>query len=85
MKYYVYYDRNGKIIAFNATNKPVGSSAVEVDRDAYLSVGGTIPYQPPSAIVLAQQEITDLQLSDIEQGQAVTDLELMILEGQAYV
>lgn len=34
---------------------------------------------------LTQQDITDLQLSDIEQGQALTDLELMIMEGQANV
>lgn len=34
---------------------------------------------------LTQQEITDLQLTDIEQGQTLTDLELLILEGQAHV
>lgn len=33
-------------------------------------------------IELAQQAITDLELSDIEQGQQMTDLELMILEGR---
>lgn len=30
---------------------------------------------------LLQQEITDLQLENIEQGQQITDLELIILEG----
>ena len=34
---------------------------------------------------LIRQEITDLELSGIEQGQAITDLELMILEGYANV
>jgi len=38
------------------------------------------PYVP-TEMELAQQDITDLQLSDIEQGQQMTDLELMILGG----
>lgn len=35
----------------------------------------------PTEMELAQQDITDLQLSDIEQGQQMTDLELEILGG----
>lgn len=38
------------------------------------------PYVP-TEIELAQQDITDLQLNDIEQGQQMTDLELTILGG----
>jgi hypothetical protein len=39
-----------------------------------------IPYVP-TEMELAQQDITDLQLNDIEQGQQITDLELEILGG----
>lgn len=42
------------------------------------------PYSPPyipTEIELTQQDITDLQLNDIEQGQQMTDLELEILGG----
>lgn len=35
----------------------------------------------PTELELAQQDITDLQLNDIEQGQQMTDLELTILGG----
>jgi hypothetical protein len=35
----------------------------------------------PTEMELAQQDITDLQLNDIEQGQQMTDLELTILGG----
>lgn len=38
-----------------------------------------------TALELTQQDITDLQLSDIAQGQALTDLELMILGGHGNV
>lgn len=41
--------------------------------------------RPYSDMELAQQDITDLQLSDIAQGQAMTDLELMMLEVQSNV
>ena len=43
------------------------------------------PYDPPriyTEIELTQQSVTDLELSDIEQGQNATDLELMIIGGQ---
>lgn len=52
---------------------------------------GPIPPSEPEPVPgyteleLAQQDITDLELSDIVQGQAVTDLEIMILEGQTHV
>ena len=39
-----------------------------------------VPYVP-AEMELAQQDITDLQLNDIEQGQQITDLELTILGG----
>ena len=42
------------------------------------------PYQPERTytdLELTEQEITDLELTTIEQGQQMTDLELMILEG----
>jgi hypothetical protein len=35
------------------------------------------------ATQLLQQDITDLQLADIEQEQEITELQLTILEGQA--
>ena len=35
----------------------------------------------PTEMELTQQDITDLQLNDIEQGQQMTDLELTILGG----
>lgn len=38
-----------------------------------------------TALELAQQDITDLQLADIEQGQAITDLDLKLLEVQTIV
>lgn len=41
--------------------------------------------RPYTDMELAQQDITDLQLSDIAQGQAMTDLELMVLEAQNHV
>lgn len=41
----------------------------------------TEPQLQPTEIQLAQQDITDLQLSDIEQGQRMTDLEIMVLGG----
>ena len=47
-----------------------------------------VPVQSPeqyTEIELAQQAITDLELSDIEQGQQITDLELIILEGRTNV
>lgn len=40
-------------------------------------------YDPPpvyTEIEQAQQDITDLQLSDLEQGQAMTDLDLRVTE-----
>lgn len=66
---------------------------VEVDVDGerkYMNVHtgeilDGVPVQSPeqyTEIELAQQSITDLELSDIEQGQQMTDLELMILEGR---
>lgn len=42
-----------------------------------------VPDPEPTEIELAQQAITDLELNDIEQGQAITDLELQLLEVQA--
>lgn len=61
----------------------------EVDqRWVYDSKTGTFsqPVEPEpgpeyTEMQIVQQDITDLQLSDIEQGQAITDLELIILEG----
>lgn len=47
-----------------------------------------VPVQSPeqyTELELAQQAITDLDLNDIEQGQQITDLELMILEGRTNV
>ena len=44
--------------------------------------------EPPhiyTQLELTQQSITDLELTTIEQGQQITDLELMILEGNANV
>lgn len=46
--------------------------------------GNTFPPEQlpqPTEMELAQQEITDLQLDNIAQGQQMTDLELMILWG----
>lgn len=37
--------------------------------------------EEPTEIELIQQSITDLELNDIEQGQMLTELELMILGG----
>ena len=37
--------------------------------------------EEPTEIELIQQNITDLELNDIEQGQMLTELELMILGG----
>lgn len=39
--------------------------------------------EPPeyTPLQLSEQNITDLQLENIEQGQMITDLELMIMEG----
>lgn len=43
--------------------------------------GELAPSKIPTELELAQQDITDLQLNDIEQGQQMTDLELTILGG----
>ena len=43
-----------------------------------------VEYQPPhryTDLELTEQNITDLELAAIGQGQSMTDLELMILEG----
>lgn len=45
-----------------------------------LWIGDTYPVQYTES-ELVQQMITDLELSDLEQGQTITDLELMILGG----
>lgn len=49
---------------------------------------GVIPKERPAQpeptytdLQLTQQSITDLELTTIEQGQSMTDLELMIMEG----
>ena len=46
-------------------------------------IGNEVP--EPTEMELAQQAITDLELNDIEQGQAITDLELQLLEVQTNV
>lgn len=43
------------------------------------------PVPEPTELELAQQDITDLQLGAIEQGQAMTDLELMLLGVELHV
>lgn len=45
----------------------------------------SLPAATDGPIQRAQQDITDLELADIEQGQALTDLELTIMEGQSNV
>lgn len=35
---------------------------------------------PPSDLEIAQQDITDLQLADIERGQEITDLQIAMME-----
>lgn len=35
---------------------------------------------PPSDLELTQQDITDLQLADIERGQEITDLQIAMME-----
>ena len=55
-----------------------GYEMVEIPDDAFTQKP---PPRQYTNLELAQQEITDLYLATIEQGQQMTDLELMILEG----
>lgn len=57
--------QDGKLVGVTPTERPAVEPEVHV----------------PTEMELAQQDITDLQLNDIEQGQQMTDLELTILGG----
>lgn len=63
--------------------------ALTPNLEAWEAWKASLPEEPTAPayteLELTQQAITDLELSDIEQGQAITDLEIMILEGQAHV
>ena len=64
-------DENGQITG--VSQGPIPPAAPEPAAPVYTELEET------------QQAITDLELSDIEQGQAITELEIMFLEGQAHV
>jgi hypothetical protein len=51
----------------------------------YDEMGGSFHRKMPAytETQLIQQDITDLQIADIEQQQEITELELMVLEAQA--
>jgi hypothetical protein len=57
----------------------------EVTQEQYEAAGGIIPVVEPDEITLLGQEITDLDLANIDLGQQNTDLELRILELEAKV
>lgn len=65
MKYYVYYDESGRVIGLNATDGPVGSSAVEVTQEAFIAAGGDVMPDPTPV----PDPITEIQLAVAELAQ----------------
>lgn len=61
------------ILGINENGEYVLMDEIEVDNEPT-----TVEY---NEIQKAQQDITDLMIADIENGQYVTDLELMVLGG----
>lgn len=63
-------------------------TALAPNLEAWAAWKASLPEEPAAPayteLELAQQAITDLELNDIQQGQAITDLELMLLEGQTH-
>ena len=59
------------------------SANIAAAKSAWLERAKSKEDEPPqyTPLQLAEQNITDIQLDNIEQGQMITELELMILEG----
>jgi len=59
------------------------SANIAAAKSAWLERAKSKEDEPPqyTPLQLAEQNITDLQIENIEQGQMITDHELMILEG----
>lgn len=83
-------DKNGKVISttkkegLNYEYKIVDELPEDIETHDYVySIGKFIDLgeKQPTEIEEVQQYITDLELNDIEQGQMITELELMILGG----
>lgn len=91
MRYYIYKDSLGKIVGHNLTDGVPGSTAIEISKENFEELYDTkFPDEiaviaPPTPLELTQQDLTTLDLSSIEQGQTITDLELRLLEVQAHV
>jgi hypothetical protein len=79
MRYYVKYSESGQVLGF--MEYPYANETMtEVTKEEYYALRGEeVPPEPLTDVQLTQQDITDLQLSDIERGQEITEIQLQLL------
>ena len=78
-----YYILDDKSIVLNSIVLSDGADPAEfgaIADERVFSIGDTWT-PPPTEIQLIQRDLTEMNLNQIEQGQMVTDLHLMQLEG----